>query len=123
YGHAETGIGDTLQAVAAHRFVDPLVAPGEADLTAHIDFQAVREVAARRGARVHGPLSQGEFLRRLGIEERARKLKAQATAAQAEEIDAALARLTASGPTGMGELFKVMAFSHPWFGVLPGFDG
>jgi SAM-dependent MidA family methyltransferase len=123
YGHVETGIGDTLQAVAAHRFVDPLAAPGEADLTAHLDFQAVREAAVREGAHVHGPLPQGEFLRRLGIEERARRLKAHATAAQAQEIDAALARLTGLGPTGMGELFKVMAFAHPRFGTLPGFDG
>jgi len=122
YGHAATGIGDTLQAVSAHGFVDPLEAPGEADLTAHVDFQALREAAVGAGARVHGPLPQGEFLRRLGLLERASRLKANATAAQAAEIDAALARLTAPGPTGMGELFKVMAFAHPRLRTPPGFD-
>ena len=122
YGHAESGIGDTLQAVSRHGFVDPLAAPGEADLTAHVDFQALREAAASERVRVHGPLTQGEFLRRLGIAARADKLKARATPAQAKDIDAALARLTGAGPTGMGELFKVMAFAHPALGELPGFE-
>jgi len=122
YGHADSGIGDTFQAVSQHGFVDPLAAPGEADLTAHVDFQALREAAASEGARVHGPLTQGEFLRRLGIAARADKLKARATPAQAKEIDAALARLTEAGPTGMGELFKVMAFAHAARGELPGFE-
>jgi NADH dehydrogenase [ubiquinone] 1 alpha subcomplex assembly factor 7 len=122
YGHLESRIGDTLQAVSRHGFAGPLDAPGEADLTAHVDFQALREAAAGEGARVHGPLTQGEFLHRLGIAERARKLKTAATAKQAEEVDAALARLTAAGPTGMGELFKVMAFAHPRLPALPGFE-
>jgi SAM-dependent MidA family methyltransferase len=122
YGHSESGIGETLQAVAGHRFADPLAAPGEADLTAHVDFQALREAAASQGPRIHGPVTQGEFLRRLGIAERAAKLKATASPAQAADIDAALARLTDSGPTGMGSLFKVMAMAHPQLPPLPGFD-
>ena len=122
YGHAESSIGDTLQALSRHGFVDPLAAPGETDLTAHVDFQALREAAEREGARVHGPVPQGEFLRRLGIAERAAKLKARATPQQATDIDAALARLTEAGPTGMGELFKVMAFADPALGNLPGFE-
>jgi len=122
YGHAESGFGDTLQAVSRHSFADPLAAPGEADLTAHVDFQALHAAAAREGARVHGPIPQGEFLRRLGIVERAAKLKARATIKQASDIDAALARLTEAGPTGMGELFKVMAFAHPALEKLPGFE-
>jgi NADH dehydrogenase [ubiquinone] 1 alpha subcomplex assembly factor 7 len=122
YGHGESGIGDTLQAVAGHGFVDPLAEAGEADLTAHVDFEAMGAAAMGEGARVHGPVPQGAFLHRLGIVERAAKLRAGATAAQADAIDAALARLTAGGRTGMGELFKVMAFAHPAVGALPGFD-
>jgi SAM-dependent MidA family methyltransferase len=122
YGHVESGIGDTLQAVAGHGFVDALAVPGEADLTAHVDFHALRAAAMSEGARVHGPVPQGEFLRQLGIVERAVKLKTGATAAQADAIDTALARLTEGGRTGMGELFKVMAFAHPALGELPGFD-
>jgi len=122
YGHVETGIGDTLQAMSRHRFADPLDRPGEIDLTAHVDFQVLRERAAIEGVRVQGPVSQGNFLRRLGIVERADRLKASATARQAAAIDAALARLTGDGPTGMGEMFKVMAMSHPRLPVLPGFE-
>src|SRR5208282_5883382 len=40
YGHAITSYGDTLQALRAHRYVDPLAAPGDCDLTAHVDFAA-----------------------------------------------------------------------------------
>jgi NADH dehydrogenase [ubiquinone] 1 alpha subcomplex assembly factor 7 len=60
-----------LQAVAGHAFADPLQAPGRADLTAHVDFRAFAQSAEMMGARAHGPLTQGDFLRRLGIEKRA----------------------------------------------------
>jgi NADH dehydrogenase [ubiquinone] 1 alpha subcomplex assembly factor 7 len=122
YGHAESGVGETLQAMSHHGYTDPLAAPGEADLTAHVDFRALGRTAATAGARVHGPITQAEFLRRLGIVERAGRLKARATADQAAQIDAALARLIAPGATGMGELFKVMAFSEPNIDALPGFE-
>jgi NADH dehydrogenase [ubiquinone] 1 alpha subcomplex assembly factor 7 len=122
YGHGESATGETLQALARHGFADPLDRPGEADLTAHVDFRALARAAAMEGAHVHGPVSQGDFLRRLGIEERARKLKAGATAEQATELDAALARLTGAGPVGMGELFKVIAIADPALDVPPGFD-
>jgi NADH dehydrogenase [ubiquinone] 1 alpha subcomplex assembly factor 7 len=122
YGHTESGVGETLQAVAGHGFADPLSAPGEMDLTAHVDFRALGRTAASEGARVHGPLAQGEFLRRLGIEERARTLRARAIGAQAEQVEAALARLVDGGPNHMGELFKAIAFADPRLGPLPGFD-
>jgi SAM-dependent MidA family methyltransferase len=120
YGHAASGFGDTLQAVQQHKFADPLADPGEADLTAQVDFAALGQTAARSGARVHGPVPQGEFLRRLGIVQRAARLRQAATPAQAADIDAALARLTA--PDQMGELFKVMAIAQPSLDTLPGFD-
>ncbi|HEV3395959.1 MAG TPA: SAM-dependent methyltransferase, partial [Xanthobacteraceae bacterium] len=122
YGHRDSALGETLQAVGRHGFVDPLGTPGEVDLTAHVDFAALARIAQGAGARVHGPLSQGEFLRRLGIEARAAALRVNATAAQAAEIDAALTRLTGPGRVAMGELFKAMAFADPKLGALPGFD-
>jgi NADH dehydrogenase [ubiquinone] 1 alpha subcomplex assembly factor 7 len=121
YGHLESSPGDTLQAIGSHAFADPLATPGEIDLTAHVDFQALARSADSMEARVHGPISQGDFLRRLGIEERATALKGNATEQQARDIDSALARLTGGGSAGMGELFKVMAFSHPDLRQLPGF--
>jgi len=123
YGHADTAVGETLQAVGQHAYVDPLTAPGEIDLTAHVDFQALTRAIEAMGANGVGPLDQSEFLRRLGIETRAAKLKAKASSrAAAADIDAALARLTGLGRTGMGTLFKVASFAHPSVGVPPGFE-
>jgi SAM-dependent MidA family methyltransferase len=122
YGHVESAAGETLQAVGRHGFADPLASPGEVDLTAHVDFAALARTAQAAGAQVHGPLSQGEFLRRLGIEARAAALRAKATAAQGAEIDVALARLTGAGREAMGKLFKAIAFADPKSGALPGFD-
>ena len=122
YGHRDSACGETLQAVGRHAFADPLARAGEVDLTAHVDFAALARTAAGAGARVLGPMAQGEFLRRLGIEARAAALRATGTAAQAADIDAALARLTGTGREAMGELFKAIAFADPKLGSLPGFD-
>ncbi len=122
YGHAQSAVGETLQSVGAHAFTDPLSSPGMVDVTAHVDFQAAAQAAENMGARVHGLIEQREFLRRLGIEARAAALKKMAGGQKAAEIDAALARLTGDGRTGMGELFKVLAVADPKLGPLPGFD-
>jgi NADH dehydrogenase [ubiquinone] 1 alpha subcomplex assembly factor 7 len=121
YGYSRSGVGDTLQAVADHSFVDPLAAPGEADLTAHVDFEALAQSAELIGARCHGPLPQRDLLFNLGINERAARLKARATSEQAVGIDLALARLTEGGTRGMGELFKALAIADPRLDPLPGF--
>jgi SAM-dependent MidA family methyltransferase len=121
YGHVQSAVGDTLQAVGAHAFADPLDSPGERDLTAHVDFEALIRDGSAAGATAFGPLQQGEFLRRLGIETRAAKLKASATAQQTAAIDASVARLAGSGPNEMGRLFKVAGFAQPSL-QLPGFD-
>jgi NADH dehydrogenase [ubiquinone] 1 alpha subcomplex assembly factor 7 len=121
YGHAWYGLGETLQAVAGHSFTDPLRSPGEADLTAHVDFAALAQSAEIIGGRIDGPISQRDLLRGLGIDNRAAALKAGAPE-KAAEIDQALSRLTATGPRGMGELFKALAIADPKLGPLPGFE-
>ncbi|NVO16779.1 MAG: SAM-dependent methyltransferase [Rhodoplanes sp.] len=121
YGHVDQDLGETLQAVRAHDFVDPLQNPGEADLTAHVDFCALARAAAAAGARVDGPVTQGGFLRQLGIATRADTLKAAAPQ-KAAEIDAALARLLDPAKTGMGSLFKALGLAHPSLLPLPGLD-
>lgn len=118
YGHARQGLGETLQAVVGHSFADPLQAPGEADLTAHVDFATLAISADIIGARSHGPVSQRDFLMGLGIDKRAAALKA-ARPDKSAEIDAALARLTGTGPNEMGGLFKVLAIADPKIGPLP----
>jgi SAM-dependent MidA family methyltransferase len=121
YGHEGPAIGDTLQAVRGHAFADPLASPGEADLTAHVDFAAMARAARKGGASAFGPVAQGDFLRALGIETRAAMLRRGATPAQAEAVDAALERLTGRGAQAMGEFFKVLAIAHPSLEELPGF--
>src|SRR5665811_2584150 len=67
YGHVESAIGETLQAVGQHAYVDTLTAPGDIDLTAHVDFQALARAVEAMGANGFGPVEQSQFLRRLGI--------------------------------------------------------
>jgi SAM-dependent MidA family methyltransferase len=109
YGH-EGGSGDTLQAVSRHEYADPFEAPGERDLTAHVDFAALAEAARAQGVRVHGPVSQSDWLRLMGIDARAEALR-RASPGRGAEITAARERLTASNL--MGRLFKVMALAAP----------
>src|ERR1700722_19687690 len=122
YGHAQFGLGDTLQAVAGHSFTDPFRAPGNADLTAHVDFEAFAQCAESMGARIHGPIRQRDLFMRLGIEQRAAALKASAPRDKATEIEIAFSRLIADGARGMGELFKAVAIAAPGLGTLPGFE-
>jgi len=120
YGHVRSDVGDTFQAIARHSFADPLENPGEADVTAHVDFQALARAAEDVGARVHGPATQGEFLKRLGIETRALTLMAKASHEVSEDIAGALKRLTDSGRGGMGSMFKVIGISAPSLETLVG---
>jgi len=103
YGY-EIGTGASLQAVRGHRGAAILERPGETDLSAHVDFAAL---AAAADAPAFGPVSQADFLRRLGLVQRAEMLKARATEDQRAAIDAALARLI--GADQMGTLFRVLA--------------
>jgi NADH dehydrogenase [ubiquinone] 1 alpha subcomplex assembly factor 7 len=122
YGHIRYGMGDTLQAVAGHAYADLLNTPGEADLTAHVDFEALAQSAESIGGRVHGPVLQRELLLRLGIDKRAAALKAGVPRDKALEIDMALSRLTATGASGMGDLFKALAITDPKLDSIPGFE-
>jgi NADH dehydrogenase [ubiquinone] 1 alpha subcomplex assembly factor 7 len=110
YGHARTGLGDTLQAVSRHGFADPFEEAGERDLTAHVDFEAAADAARAEGVRVHGPVEQGAWLRALGIDHRTQALSASAPP-RAAEFAAARDRLV--GDEQMGRLFKVLALVAP----------
>ncbi len=116
YGH-DSSSGTSLQAVRGHRGADILDRPGETDLSAHVDFAAL---AAASGVPSFGPVGQGCFLRRLGIEARAHALKRRANAEQARALDAALARLIA--PDQMGTLFRVLALGDDRSAAPAGFS-
>ncbi|TXH37361.1 MAG: class I SAM-dependent methyltransferase [Rhodospirillaceae bacterium] len=124
YGPAESGLGDSLQALRRHRYHDPLQDVGAADLTAHVDFAALMDTSRLAGCACFGPVTQGAFLRALGIEMRAARLsRGQLPQGQkddvASEVASALHRLI--DPAEMGTLFKVSALAMPQLSDLAGF--
>ncbi len=118
YGYVDGLPHDTFQAVARHEYVDPFQAPGEQDLTAHVDFFALAVAAGLEGVKVRGPVTQGDWLRRMGVEARAEAL-ARAAPERAGEIEAARRRLT--DPGAMGHLFKALALVAPAWPEPAGF--
>ncbi len=111
YGYAGGTRGDTLQALKAHSYHEVLITPGEADLTAHVDFDRLKAIAQKAGAAVYGPRPQGAFLGSLGAIARAVRLCENTPDNQQAEIMAGLTRLVS--PEAMGELFKVLAITTP----------
>jgi NADH dehydrogenase [ubiquinone] 1 alpha subcomplex assembly factor 7 len=106
YGYAERGYGDTFQAMRNHTYVDPLAAPGEADLTAHVNFAALRHAAESAGLAAWGPMTQGAFLRQLGLEFRLQQLLNTAREDQRAALISGAERLIDAAH--MGDLFKVL---------------
>jgi len=111
-------LGDTFQALEAHETVDPFVRPGFADLTAHVDFEALALAATTTKTSALTP--QGVFLERLGITERAQALAQKLTDTQLQNHIAAHRRLT--HPEEMGSLFKVLGLTPKGAAALPGLD-
>ena len=109
-------LGNTLQAVQGHQTVDPLATPGQADLTAHVDFAALANAAAP--AAYTRLTTQGVFLERLGITQRAQSLARSLQGAALDQHIAAHRRLTHPGE--MGETFKVMGLYPPGAATPPG---
>ena len=117
YGRSEPGTGDTLQALSRHRKVDPLQSAGEADLTVHADFPAFAAAAREAGAETSAIVTQGDFLRALGVELRAEALS-RAEPGRADTITRQRDRLI--GADGMGVLFKVVSIHEAGL-APPGF--
>ena len=113
YGFIHSIAGDTLQAVTKHSYTDILESPGEVDITAHVNFAEISRFAMEKNMTVHGPVSQGDFLNRLGLGVRAQMLGQNATESQRRDIDAAVKRLSGKNTKDgeMGDLFKVIAFT------------
>ncbi|MEP1442472.1 MAG: SAM-dependent methyltransferase [Hyphomicrobiales bacterium] len=108
YGHLESGFGDTFQAVKDHQYVGVLEDVGQADLTAHIDFEPLTKIGENAGLNVK-TTTQGEFLLAMGILERAGQLGSTLDAEQQKNIQNDVERLAA--PDKMGNLFKVMTYA------------
>ena len=121
YGYLGDAHNDTLQAVKSHLFHPVLEEPGEADITAHVDFTSLMDIARDAGNAVHGIATQGEFLRRMGAELRLEMLLRKASPEQREQLVAGITRLIS--PQAMGELFKVIAVTADHGQEVPGFNG
>lgn len=121
YGHVESAVGDTLQAMSKHGYVDVLERPGQCDVTSHVDFEALAKAFGAGGVTTHGAVPQGPFLLSMGLQVRAEKLREGAMRRQAQRIDSAVERLAARET--MGELFKVLAVTHPDYPTPAPFEG
>lgn len=115
----EVGYGDTLQAVRRHRYHPVLARPGEADITAHVDFGALGRAAQACGLQIWGPVSQAHFLGALGVAQRCEAMMSRADPEQKEALLSGFRRLV--DPEQMGRLFKVMALASPDMPLLEGF--
>lgn len=114
YGPANSAAGESVQAICNGSYANPLIALGEADLTAHVDFSAIK-----RSVHTQGPVKQNYFLTALGLYQRSDQL-AQRHPDKALDLRLSVQRLTA--PEAMGSLFKVLAVCPSDFPLLPGFE-
>jgi NADH dehydrogenase [ubiquinone] 1 alpha subcomplex assembly factor 7 len=119
YGHERASCGDTLQAVHRHEFCDVLDNIGEADITAHVNFEELKKAAEVQGMYLEGPVTQSDFLKNLGIDLRAEMLCRNADSHRQDQIRSELERLISAGQ--MGNLFKVLAVSSQKEIELAGF--
>ena len=111
YGHEKSAMGDTLQAVRKHQYEHIFAHPGQADLTSHVDFQALQIAAAAGGAKASNIITQADFLLGLGLLERAGALGADKDDMTRQKITQDVNRLAGSGDDQMGQLFKVLCLS------------
>jgi NADH dehydrogenase [ubiquinone] 1 alpha subcomplex assembly factor 7 len=119
YGYSRPSSGDTAQAVSRHHYAGLFECPGEADLTAHVDFSSLILQAKALGLSAYGPMPMGEWLLRLGLEVRARQLLSRIPEEKAQEVQSRIARLV--DPKQMGALFKAVIFTGGGIGPLPPF--
>jgi NADH dehydrogenase [ubiquinone] 1 alpha subcomplex assembly factor 7 len=110
YGYSRRSLGDTAQAIRGHRFAGLFDAPGECDITAHVDFLRLKQAAADANMNAFGPMPMGEWLLRLGLEARMGQLLRHASEEEAREMRGRVARLV--DPAQMGALFKVLALTN-----------
>jgi NADH dehydrogenase [ubiquinone] 1 alpha subcomplex assembly factor 7 len=120
YGPSESAAGDSLQAVSRQNYHNVLETPGEADITAHVDFQELAKAARAAGAISPGPIPQAALCSRSGIGPRTENLIKSATAEQAASLRAATKRLI--DPAAMGTLFKALALTGPAMRTSAGFE-
>ena len=103
---------DTLLTYRRHRASpSPYEAPGEQDITAHVNFTALRTAAVADGMQPSTLLTQSQFL--IGIGESTQFADAfRDSALPQEQAKVALQLRNLVSPEGMGETFQVLVLSH-----------
>ncbi|MBH67575.1 MAG: methyltransferase [Rhodospirillaceae bacterium] len=119
YGYTQPTFTSSLQAIRKHQFVDPLEQPGDADISSHIDFSLIKRESNFYDLNFYGPVTQREFLTRMGINERALALQKNKGLEASKNIQTAVNRLITADD--MGNLFKVIALTSHNIIRPPGF--
>jgi NADH dehydrogenase [ubiquinone] 1 alpha subcomplex assembly factor 7 len=120
YGHFASSAGDTLQAMRRHGYVPVTEAPGDCDLTSHVDFEALRKALRIGGAAAFAALTQRDFLTAMGLEQRFARLASNADEQGRKPLERQMTRL--AGEDQMGKLFKVLAAASPGVDIPYPFD-
>jgi len=106
YGYATKKSGYTLQSLKTHKYTKVLKFPGNADITSHINFNLFQKILKRNNLKVKKISTQSEFLKKIGILERANILSQKMTFKEKANMFYRLKRLL--NYKEMGDLFKVM---------------
>ena len=106
YGYTIKKNQNTLQAVKRHKYLDIFFKPGHSDITSHINFKLFSKILIKNNLDVKKIIKQSEFLKKIGILERANILSKKMTFKEKADMFYRLKRLL--GPKEMGGHFKVI---------------
>ena len=106
YGYRRKVNKDTLQSVKKHKYTNLLFAPGHSDITSHINFKLFSEFLKKKNLNTTKIINQSEFLKRIGILERANILSEKITFKQKADLFYRMKRLLDYNE--IGNLFKVI---------------
>ncbi len=106
YGYLKSNNQNTLQSVMRHKKNNLLDNLGKADITAHVNFALLNEFFLKNDLKVSNVVTQGEFLKNMGILERANIVTKKMKFREKSDIYSRIKRLLS--PRSMGDLFKVI---------------
>tara|TARA_B100000029_G_scaffold205554_1_gene203426 strand:+ start:513 stop:1577 length:1065 start_codon:yes stop_codon:yes gene_type:complete len=106
YGYTIKKNQNTLQAIKKHKYLNPIYKPGNSDITSHVNFKLFKEILKKNNLDVKKITEQSEFLKKIGILERANILSKKMTFKEKANMFYRLKRLL--NPQEMGDLFKVI---------------
>ncbi len=106
YGYLKTNNQNTLQSVIKHKKNFILKNLGNADITSHVNFPLLKEFFLKNNLKVKKTIFQGEFLKNMGIIERANIISKKMKFNEQANLYLRLKRILSQ--KSMGSLFKVI---------------